>query len=303
MRKRKLIGPTDAQTKGMVLFLSITVFYAVLVGDFGSGRSHFQFSESDSLKLDSLAKALDAKFKEDSIRKASEKQPELFAFNPNTADKSTFEKLGIKPAVAGRIVKYREKGGVFRKKEDFAKIYGLSRERFELLKEHIRLPKIASERFPKKRFERKRQERKPKVLEAFDINTADSLQLIAVRGIGPYTARRIMSLRERLGGFVSEDQLSEVYKIMPEGLDNLRKVCFVDTAFSPWKLDINQASFKDVLRHPYFDYEQVKVVFNLKRRAGKLSSFDQLKRHVPDLRPELADYLDFSVSQEPSELQ
>ena len=66
--------------------------------------------------------------------------PQLFAFNPNLLDSSGFVKLGLKPFIAHNILKYRSKGGRFKKKADFAKIYALSPAQFASLEPYINIP-------------------------------------------------------------------------------------------------------------------------------------------------------------------
>jgi len=73
-----------------------------------------------------------------------EKLPEtglsLREFDPNTADSAQLQALGISSFVLGNILKYREKGGVFRQKSDLAKIYGLNQDTYKKLKPYILLP-------------------------------------------------------------------------------------------------------------------------------------------------------------------
>lgn len=53
-----------------------------------------------------------------------------------------------------------------------------------------------------------------------DLNTADSLELIEVRGVGPWVAHRILRARRKWGGFVEVTQLSDAL----EGWDSLADV-------------------------------------------------------------------------------
>ena len=61
----------------------------------------------------------------------------LFRFDPNTADSATFVRLGLSPRVARAIIHYRAAGGIFRKPQDFARIYTLSDEDFHRLLPYI----------------------------------------------------------------------------------------------------------------------------------------------------------------------
>ena len=104
-----------------------------------------------------------------------------------------------------------------------------------------------------------------------EINSADSLRLLDLNGIGPAFAGRIIKYRKALGGFADPDQLREIY-----GMDTIRYNGFIgqiriDTAHLK-KMDVNRATFKELLAHPYLDYEQVKAVCRFRDRKGILTS-------------------------------
>lgn len=65
---------------------------------------------------------------------------QLFPFNPNTVSLDSLTLLGFSVKQAQTILRYREKGGRFRRKEDFAKIYTVSPEMYERLAPFITIP-------------------------------------------------------------------------------------------------------------------------------------------------------------------
>ena len=69
------------------------------------------------------------------------KKDTLFIFNPNTASQQDLQRLGIAPPIAQRIIKYRKKGGRFKKKEDLQKIYGFPEEKYKRLVSFVTIPK------------------------------------------------------------------------------------------------------------------------------------------------------------------
>lgn len=102
-----------------------------------------------------------------------------------------------------------------------------------------------------------------------ELNTADSAMLDAVRGIGPYYAKKILRYRELLGGYYSVEQLKEV-KMTYFDAGSATQYFSVDPALIRQR-DLDTMSFKSVLRHPYLEYEHVQAIFNAKRKYGKLS--------------------------------
>jgi len=111
-----------------------------------------------------------------------------------------------------------------------------------------------------------------------DLNRADSVQLLPLPGIGPVFAGRIIKYRKLLGGYAREDQLLEVYGMKEETLDLVKDKIFVDTsAIRTFKLD--SASFKDLLRHPYLEYEDVIALVRYRDFKGKIQSKNELQEN------------------------
>ena len=112
--------------------------------------------------------------------------------------------------------------------------------------------------------------------QAIDINTADSTAWVALNGIGPGFAKRIMTYREKLGGFYQVDQLKEVY-----GLDSLwvneNKALLKVGAGIYRFLEINKLEWKD-FKHPYLPYGQAKVVLAYRKQHGVLKDFEALEK-------------------------
>ena len=95
--------------------------------------------------------------------------------------------------------------------------------------------------------------------QAININRADSSQLLPLPGIGPVFAGRIVKYRELLGGFVSLDQLKEVYGFPLETLELIRDRITIDST-ALRKIFLDSASFRTLLRHPYLELEDVKAL-------------------------------------------
>ncbi len=109
-----------------------------------------------------------------------------------------------------------------------------------------------------------------------ELNSADSIQLISLRGIGPYYASRIIRYRNRLGGFYSVEQLKEL-KMKYFNVDSNINLFSVNPALIQ-KADMDTMSFKAILRHPYLKYEDVQMIFNAKRKYGHIS-YNILEKH------------------------
>lgn len=108
-----------------------------------------------------------------------------------------------------------------------------------------------------------------------EINGADTIKLQELTGIGPAFARRIVKYRDMLGGYAYPEQLLQVY-----GMDSARYLSFigevtVDTSLIR-RINVNDATFRDLLRHPYLEFDQVKAICNYRDRKGGISNPPEL---------------------------
>jgi len=155
----------------------------------------------------------------------NEQNYESFVFDPNTITLADLQRLGLSERQAASIENYRAKGGRFCSKADFQKMYVVSDTLFARLEPFIDIPKL-------------------------ELNTADSAALLSLRGIGPWYAHKILTYRERLGGFVDVAQLREI-----DGLDDERLSGFIDQVCVDSsrirRLDLWHASDTLLAAHPY----------------------------------------------------
>ena len=108
-----------------------------------------------------------------------------------------------------------------------------------------------------------------------NLNKIDSSDLLKVTGIGPSYAHRILKYRERLGGFVRIDQLKEIYGMTIEKYDQIKPQFIIELSDIK-KVDLNNASFKDLMRHPYSSYELAKAICRFRTKYGKIDNVDDI---------------------------
>jgi competence protein ComEA len=229
------------------------------------GVGHEPLSVTETFLLDSLV----AQTKSESPIRADSVL--LFPFDPNTATHEELVSLGIPGFVAKRIGQYRVKGGKFRIKADFRKMYGLDSSLYRTLAPYIALPeKIVTEQKPEFVMGSKR------VIQ-YDLNKADTSDLKSVKGIGPVLASRIVKYRQSLGGFMDEDQLKEVYGLDSIVLQELG-VFYIAQEFVPEKLKINLATEAELDKHPYVSLKQAKAIVTYRMQHGAFTSAADLSK-------------------------
>jgi DNA uptake protein ComE-like DNA-binding protein len=109
-----------------------------------------------------------------------------------------------------------------------------------------------------------------------ELNGADSAVLTTLDGIGAYYSSRIIKYRDLLGGFYSKEQLREIKGMDSIRYDGISAWVIADTS-KIRKMDLNTITFKEMLRHPYFEYNLVKAIFQKRDKIKRYDSVGQLK--------------------------
>lgn len=248
--------------------------------------------EKDQQQLDSLL--FRAHFKSNPRFSAAPRVAIPFIFDPNTAGVGELDSLGIPRSLANRIAAYRQKGGVFRIKSDLLKIYGLDSALYHQLYPYIDLP-VRHTFAPQERYGRMpartrtaragggakfdaTTRRRLSHKDTFDINTADTILLKSVYGIGSTLAARIIKFRGALGGFVRPEQLNEVYGLDSLVVKRLLNVSFIGRDFVPAKININSANEEQLSAHPYITYKIARALVTFRYQHGDFADVNDIKK-------------------------
>lgn len=197
-------------------------------------------------------------------------------FDPNSDDSAAMVRSGLPPYVARNIVRYRAKGGKFRKPEDLARIYGMTDELYSLLSPYIIITPeysgeadsivVARDSLYKPVF------KYPKGT-VVDLNKADTAELKKIPGIGSGYSAMIVGYRYRLGGFISVSQLKEI-----EGLPDSLVVWFsVSPDFVPERININRSSIERLRSHPYMGFYRARAIVEYRKKYGDIDDINRLK--------------------------
>jgi DNA uptake protein ComE-like DNA-binding protein len=289
---------SDRQVLLVALSVAVVAFGLIfLVGERNTSTG------GEATDTDSVPHSKDAGYEKASNRSyyaVEETKPERFVFDPNTADSTQLLRLGLQPWQVRNIYRYRAKGGVFREKTDFARVYGLTAGQYRELEPYRQISsdyRPASEVYGNGRrggrsgfdshdegapvAERKQYEESPrdtlrypvklKQGETIDLNLSDTTQLKKIPGVGSYYARSVVRYRERLGGFYSAGQLLEIENFPAEALAYVTV-----SGASLRKMNLNRLTVAELRKHPYINFYQAKAIVDYRRLKGDLHSLDDL---------------------------
>ncbi len=189
-------------------------------------------------------------------------------FDPNSASFDTLLKIGLDSKQARTLINYRSKGGKFRKPSDLRKVYGIDSLKSEKLIAHVLLAP-ATHSGPD--LPRTAIQERPRL----NINTCDSLSLVALPGIGPVLSVRIIKYRNRLGGYARVEQLREVYGLPPETFEIISDRVFTDST-GIRKIKINSGGFRELIRIPYIEKYEVTTILKFRELKGRIEGINDL---------------------------
>ena len=204
----------------------------------------------------------------------------LSSFDPNQASQEQLEELGIAPWMAKRIIKYRTKGGQFRKKEDLQRIYDFPADLYTKLEPYITLPEKAGNPFTPSTKPEANSEVKVATTTApakesfkpvtFDLNRADTNDLKKLKGIGSKLSARIIKYRDNVGGFYTENQVREVFGLDSVVVEEILKYATVKNP-SLKKIKINEVTTEE-FKHYYIRPYIAKSIIAYRQQHGNFTS-------------------------------
>lgn len=177
--------------------------------------------------------------------------------------------IGISKANADLLIEKRNKGLKIYTVEDLAQLNVNDSSLLTILKERLTF-------FPSKKYFQNNF-KNPQALPSnvkININEADSNALEALKGIGMGTAKRIVKYRDRLGGFISLEQIKEVWGMDSASYESLLKQVYTDATIH--KININYADVSELAKHPYIGYSIAKLIVNYRLQHGKYNELKDL---------------------------
>lgn len=301
-KREKIFLLTGEQWLGL-LVLGV-IIAATLVG-----MKYLQPADEPTILVEDSVKTdfKDYQVKQDSLYKAKWKKTykrdtiaiQMQMFDPNTVDSMTLLHLGFKPWQAKNMLKYRAKGGKYRKKEDLKKLYGMTDSMYLALTPYIYIKDsivVDSARIDSVRTDSLPKWNSTKKDTILNLRTADTTELKLIRGIGSYRAKMIVRYREQLGGYAQVEQIMEARGMDKVIADSILPHFYIDSVVVN-KIPINHIRPEVLQRHPYLNFEQAKAIYEYRRKHIRIKSAEELKK-IKGLSPtdieKILIYLDFS---------
>lgn len=268
----KIIKPhfwyNKSQRNGVFFLLSIIILLQIIY-------SFVNFSTPDKQDENPISTLLKTSI--DSLKNVEleARKPKIYPFNPNYISDYKGSQLGMSVEEIDRLIQFRKQNKFINSVNQFQVVTKVSDSLLKKISPYFKFPD-----WIKKQTNlsvNKVIDTKKKYISTSDLNMATVRDFESINGINTYLANRIVKYRTKLRGFTKEDQLSEVWKIKQENIEALLKVFTIINKPKIHKININTASFKEVLAVPYIDYQLCKKIFEFRDEVAELQSIDEIK--------------------------
>jgi DNA uptake protein ComE-like DNA-binding protein len=286
---------TGEQRTGIVLLFAIIVLFQLVYFfvDFTSTAEDFPErqkwlslqSEMDSLKID-----------------LKNKRPTIYLFNPNFITDYKGYKLGMSVQEIDRLLAFRKENKFVNSPKEFQNVTKVSDSLLNVLAPYFKFPVWVSTKKQSTKFIANREYKnqafaKKEKIVLIDINLATKEDLVKIYGIGEAISIRILKQKETLGGFVSMEQMQDVWGLSAEVIESLNTHFKVSVLPKFKKIDINNASLKELSQFYYFRYAMAKEIVTYRSMKGDFNNIEDLTKikGFPVDKAKIIDlYLDFN---------
>lgn len=205
-------------------------------------------------------------------------KPVIYPFNPNFITDYKGYKLGMSVEELDKLFAYRKLNKYVNSAKEFQSVTGISDSLLNAISPYFKFPDWVNQ--PKKEYNSYSNNKieNKKAIVKIDINLATQEDLIKVYGIGPALSERILKQRELFGNFVSMEQINFIWGLSPEVIDNINKHFQIASQPSISKLDINNASVKELAKFPYFNYTIAKEIVTHRSMNGEIKNVEDLTK-------------------------
>lgn len=198
------------------------------------------------------------------------------SFNPNFITDFKGYQLGMTVEEIDRLLAFRKTSRFVNSAAEFQKVTKISDSLLNIISPRFKFPDWVGRKYTSKSnvYVSAKKEVRPPI----DINDASAEDLKEIYGIGDGLSARILKERERLGGFVSMDQLNDVWGLSADVIASLQTGFIVKELPAFERININTATIKELTKSPYFKYPLARNIVAYRSMNGPFKNFEDLTK-------------------------
>lgn len=263
---------SKSQQNGIFLLVVLIVIFQ-LIYFFVDFKNESKLTPEDSKRLTHFQKQIDS-LKEVQLLKDTLR---IYPFNPNMITDYKGYTLGMSVEEIDRLLKFRKENKWVNSAKEFQAVTLVSDSLLSKIMPYFRFPEwVQKSNQNKNRVEEVSV--KLSVTNRADLNLATETDLIKLKGIGEVLASRIIKYRYKLGGFISEIQLKDIYGLNFNERNEILKHYSIQTKPEIAQFNINKASVLEIASVPYLDYELAREIIDYRSLHERISTFEELAK-------------------------
>lgn len=193
-------------------------------------------------------------------------------FNPNTYTLSDWINLGLSEKQSVVILKFTARG--IYTEEDLKRIFVIPDVLFELIRDSVIYPERFQNSPNQESFKKQ-----VKQITLINLNTADTTEFMKIYGIGAFYAKQIIRYREKLGGYITKEQLFEVWKMTPEAYDKIKDHVFISEK-DVKRININSVTIEELKVHPYLNWNKANSIIKMRNQRNGFKNIEEIKESI-----------------------
>lgn len=278
MKKFKSHFKFSKQERSGIFFLLLIIVFSQ-AGIIIYRSSQRQVSEN-SFELNVATQAKIDSLKQEALKKDSNK---VFPFNPNYITDYKGYTLGLSIEEIDRLHAYRAQNLFVNSANEFQKITKVSDSLLHIISPYFKFPEwVTAQKITERRFDKPKTKNElasnKESIQAIDLNKTTADELKTINGIGDKLSQRIIKFRNRLGGFLVDEQLYDVYGLEPEVVKRTLSRFKVLSKPKVEKININIASIEEISSLIYLRYELGVKIIEYREVNGSFTSLDELTK-------------------------
>tara|TARA_R110000850_G_scaffold203228_1_gene329413 strand:- start:21735 stop:22607 length:873 start_codon:yes stop_codon:yes gene_type:complete len=202
--------------------------------------------------------------------------PKIYPFNPNFITEYRGYTLGMTPEEIDRLHQYRAQDQWINSKEDFKRVTQVSDSLLAVISPYFKFPEWVTNPRPKSNAYSGFKEKS--FAQKQDLNTATAEDLQKINGVGEVLSDRIIKFRNRLNGFLTDDQLFDVYGLEFSVVKRIQNEFTVKQKPDVVKMNINKASASDMATLPFISFELAKEIVDYRWLHERFDDIEELKK-------------------------
>lgn len=265
MRKQSHFRFNKQERSGIFFFLLVVLVLQLV---------SFLLRANPSRPKSSLALNLEEQKTMDSliVEKQRRGATKMYPFNPNYISDHKGYILGLSTEELDRLSAFREKGKFVNSSEEFQVVTQVSDSLLGILSPYFQFPDWKKHN----QFQKKVLSKPKNRVQVKDLNAASAMDLMSVYGIGETLSNRIIKFRDRLGGFLANEQLYDVYGLKPEVVEETLRAFQVLEVPEVKKINLNTASAKELSQLIYVRGGLAAQIVAYREKNGLFKTFEEL---------------------------